>query len=93
MCFTAGSPTVDEMEILLLVNIVGTDEDTFDRHLAIKLYREQDGFRSAVNIRQAHRGNYRAEKVSGRRSKRELTSRKAGAASYEPNLRLLVFRK
>jgi hypothetical protein len=61
------------MQILLLVNIVGTDEDRFDRHLAIKLYREQDGYSSAVHVRKAHDGKYRAERVSVRRSKRELT--------------------
>ena len=60
------------MLILFLVNIVGTDEDNFDRHLAIKLYRERDGFRSAVHVRQAHRGNYRAERVSSKRDELKL---------------------
>jgi hypothetical protein len=61
---TGHRNSVHAIELMFLVNVVGTPEDTFNRHLAIKLYPESDGYRSFVQLRKEHKGNYRADKVT-----------------------------
>ena len=60
---TGSRVTAPAMELMFLVNVVGAPEDTFNRHLAIKLYPERDGYRSLVQLRKEHKGNYREERV------------------------------
>ena len=52
------------MTLEFLVNVVGAPEDTFNRHLAIKLYPESDGYRSLVQLRKQHKGTFNKEKVT-----------------------------
>ena len=61
---TGSRVTAPAMELMFLVNVVGTPQDTSNRHLAIKLYPEKDGYRSLVQLRWDHKGPYRAEKVT-----------------------------